>query len=208
MPTVEAASTFFTRSAEYWRGRFVQRGPLYLTLNPNECRLQLLKVESVLRTRFKPGDYYADGIDLGIGNGRFAPLLNSFVGHLWGFDVIDEPMATVPKLDQLVSTHKLDYPVKLPFSDKSMDFFISFFTLQHITHDELLEEILAEVQRVLKPGARVITLDNAIDHHAYLKPRNPNRLAELLGLRKGFHFQRVTINNKPNDHWLIDGIKE
>lgn len=207
MPTVEPAAAFFTRSAEYWRGRFIQRGPLYLTLNPNECRLQLIKVESLLRTRFKPGEYYADGIDLGCGNGRFAPLLSSFVGHIWGLDFIAEPLEAMRKTDVTVSARKLDYPVKLPHLDKSIDIFTAIFTLQHITNDLLLEETLAEVARVLKPGARVITLDNASDHHAYLKPRNPNKLAEMLGLRKGFHFQRVTINNKPNDHWLIDGIK-
>lgn len=204
---VETPEASFKKTQSYWDERFVKRGVDYVTLNPNELRIQLVRVESLLRQRFKANDYYTDGIDFGCGAGRFAPLLSSFIGHLWGFDIIDGPLEAARKADKTVSAAKLSYPMKFPLQSESMDFFVAIFALQHITNEQLLTETLAEVKRVLKPGARVMIIDNAVDYHAYLRNRNPIKLGELFDLRKGFHFQRVTLNNKPNDHWLIDGIR-
>lgn len=204
---VELPEVNFKRTQLYWADRFAKRNTAYVTLNPNELRLQAVRVESMIRQRFKANDYYKDGIDFGCGAGRFAPLLCSFVGHLWGFDTINGPLELMRAVDKTVSAALLTYPIKLPLASESIDFFTAIFTLQHITNEQLLTETAAEVRRVLRPGARVLILDNAVDFHAHLRNRNPNKLAELFELRKGFHFQRVTLNNKPNDHWLIDGFR-
>ena len=72
---------------------------------------------------------------------------------------------------------------RLPFADGSFDVIVSNSTLDHMDSMELVEQGLAELQRVLRPGGRLLlTLDNLWHPVVALRGALPERLLQCLGL--------------------------
>lgn len=72
---------------------------------------------------------------------------------------------------------------RLPFADGSFDVIVSNSTLDHMDSMELVEQGLAELQRVLRPGGQLLlTLDNFWHPIVMLRSALPEQLLRRLGL--------------------------
>jgi len=195
---------YFNRSVSFWRDRATRQGSRFSGQQATDAAAQTLRIESLINKRIGTNDWFEDTLDFGCGQGRFIPLLSKVSGHVWAVDILPELNSTVRACSINVSSITLEWPLRLP---RAVDFMLAVFVFQHITDDGYMRIVADEIKRVLKPGARVLVLDNAQDKAAHVRPRTPPGFAALLGLRPGYSAELVTVNKRPNDHWLIDGIK-
>src|SRR3989344_7036865 len=99
-------------------------------------------------------------LDLAAGDGRYVPELLSKVDKLVAADIDKDSLL---KLLDNVSKEKrskieikvFDIAKKLPFADKSFDGVFCTGTL-HLFHKRVLDSIISEVDRILKPKGNVI----------------------------------------------------
>ena len=166
------------------------------------------RIENLVRDRLGPQEYFQDMLDFGCGTGRFMPFWQFYAGHIWAVDLLDNVLREVTTQGSNVTPILGAYPPCFHKLMPPVDLFWGCLVFQHMVNDALFNETAAELSKVIKPGARVIILDNAVDVAAHVKPRGPEELSKALGLREGFKAVKVTINKKPDDHWLIDGHKK
>ncbi len=196
------AAISFNSMKTFWGTRARQRGAGYVGRVGQDHTLQQRKIESLLLRALKPTDQFEHGLDYGCGCGRMLPVLSDFCAHIWAADILESSLEQAKAAAPNVTPIQLGYPVKLFIPP--IDFLWCGLVLQHITDDELFEQVLDEIARVLRPGARVLLLDNAVDKASHVKPRGPDSIVSRLKLTN-YSASLVTIDNRPNDHWLIDG---
>ena len=189
---------------EFWDNR-ARKGSEYVGRLGEPVNNQTLKIESLLRAKLSPIEYYVEGMDFGCGPGRFLPLLSNHCGHLWAVDLVPFALQQAKQRALNVSTIEAAFPLKFSWDKPRISFLWVCLVFQHIVDDDIFARTTAELTRVLVPGARVLILDNATDKASHVKPRGPEVLAKVLKLRSGWTHTRITINSRPNDHWLIDG---
>jgi SAM-dependent methyltransferase len=197
----------FMRMLNFWMNKVSERGDGYVGRVGEGHDLQRQKIEDILRTKFDKDTFYYDAMDFGCGWGRFEPFLSDFCGHIWAVDLLEDMVQRASSVAPLVTPFRMSYPVSFPLSKPKFDLLWACLVFQHITDESLFEDTLNEIRRVLKPGARILILDNAKDRAPHVRPRDPQRFAQLLGMQPGWQHSLVTINNRPQDHWMIDGVK-
>lgn len=195
----------FAAHRDFWAKTVARRGDGYVGRQGESHKLQQKRIEDLLRTRLNPNVVYQDMIDFGCGWGRFVPFWSQFVGHIWAVDLLNDLLVRAKQAAPIVSTVSAQWPFRIPMNQPRIDLLWACLVFQHITDESLLTNTLAELARVMKPGARVLIIDNAVDKAPHVKPRGPEFLAEKLKLLPGWSADKVTINNRPNDHWLLDG---
>jgi SAM-dependent methyltransferase len=205
MPAVTSRELAFNQMTEFWRGKAGSRGDGYVGRLGEKHDIQTQRIEDILRMRLDPTTFFDEAIDFGCGWGRFIPFLSNYCGHIWAVDLLEDQALRAASSSAAVSSFTFRYPGQLPVSGPDIDFLWVCLVFQHIIDDEMLASICQELRRVLKGGARVMILDNAVDRASHVKPREPSIFADLLGLRKGWRADLVTINKRANDHRLIDG---
>src|SRR5262245_6900724 len=108
-------------------------------------------------------------LDMGCGSGIFLPSLSALCGELVAIDVspafVAESQATVEKFELTNTTVMQGAAEALPFADGAFDAAVVSDTIHHLYH---LEESIAELQRVLKPGARILIFEPNILNPALL----------------------------------------
>jgi ubiquinone/menaquinone biosynthesis C-methylase UbiE len=144
---------------------------------------------------------FGQGLDFGCGSGRFSQLLAGHCDRLLGVDLIDAPRTSAP---QHVTFERVQYPTKISLPDNSVDFLLASLVFQHLTDDAWLEEVTDELARVLKPGAKVIVVDDAISSAKHVRPRVPEALAFMLGLDNP-RCRLINLDRRES-HNLIVGI--
>lgn len=95
-------------------------------------------------------------VEIGCGSGRMTGALANLFGHVHSFDISPEMLARARRRHQHRSnvTFHLTPGDQLPGLDPtSVDFAFSFIVFQHIPSREVIDSYVAEVARVLKPGA-------------------------------------------------------
>jgi SAM-dependent methyltransferase len=205
---VEQAETTTAVKHAKWRAFWDSRakaGSEYVGRLGEPVNAQTLKIESLLKAKLSPVEYYAEGMDFGCGPGRFLPFLSNHCGHLWAVDLVPFALQQAKQRALNVSTIEAGCPLKFPWDNPRISFLWACLVFQHVVDDDIFSRTVSEIGRVLVPGARVLILDNAIDKANHVKPRGPELLANVFRLRPGWTSTRVTINSRPNDHWLIDG---
>ena len=190
----------FGSLVDFWRGRALKYGERYIGHINEDHRLQRARIEALLRQRLNPTVVYEDVLDLGCGWGRFETFWSEFAGHIWAVDLLPEMLERARLQVPNVTTLKVSWPFRLPLADMSLNLLWACFTFQDIRDAGLFARIAAELVRVLAPQARVLILDNG-------KVREPKVFADALGLRTGWQSGRVNVNSKPQDTWLIDGVR-
>lgn len=118
-------------------------------------------------------------LDVGTGAGAFAIALASLVREVVGVDIVPEVLAEArkraPKNLELIEADA----TKLPFALGSFDLVCTARTLHHVARPEL---VLAELNRVLKPGGTMLVVDQlapvdplaAIDLNRFEHARDPS----------------------------------
>jgi ubiquinone/menaquinone biosynthesis C-methylase UbiE len=103
-------------------------------------------------------------LDIGCGTGSMTQLIRQRVGatgKIYGIDPGPKQIARAQaKANQsrLSITYQVGVIERLPYPDQSFDAVLSTFVM-HVLPDELKQQGLAEIVRVLKPGGRVIIVD-------------------------------------------------
>lgn len=188
----------FEQAKTFWSARLAA---------PQDLTAQKLRVESILRQRLKDNVYYEHGMDFGCGNGRFVPLLSQHCGHVWAVDILPQAIDAAEKRSEFTTGVLSRWPFKLSWRKPRLDLLWVSFVFQHITGETILDSVCAELSRIMRPGCRVLVIDNAVDKAWHVKARSAQQLARLLNLTSGFKAERITVNDRPSDHWLIDGVR-
>lgn len=207
MAEVATGEVRFAEHRAFWEKTVAQRGDGYVGRNGESHKLQQKRIEDLLRSRLNPNMLYQDMIDFGCGWGRFIPFWAQFAGHVWAVDMLPDLLRRAKQQAPTVSTVCSQWPFQIPMKKPRIDLLWACLVFQHIVDDEIFVGTLTELSRVLQPGARVLIIDNAVDQAPHVKPRGPAVIAKGLGLRGGWSADKVTINNRPQDHWLLDGTK-
>jgi SAM-dependent methyltransferase len=200
----EAVTVKHAKWRDFWEKRAMSSVD-YVGRLGEPTNAQTLKIESLLKAKIPPAEYYPEGIDFGCGPGRFIPFLSNHCGHVWAVDLVSFALKQAKQRAMNVSVIEASCPLKLPWKDRRIGFLWAGLVFQHIVDEDLFMFTVTELSRVLSPGARVLILDNGVDIAKHVKPRGPDVLAGVFKLRGGWTATKVTINNRPNDHWLIDG---
>lgn len=190
-PALETAAIEASRS--FWLARAQSRAD-----DPRQTAC----ISSLLRASILPTDFYESALDLGCGRGRFIPILSAFCGHVWAVDVVPDLLCNIEFRAPSATAFCIEDEFKLPTGPH--DLLWSSFFFQHVTKPEHMRAICTEVRRVLRPGARVFLLENGKDHAAHIRPWAPRDYAVELGLGD-YSAKMVSINNRPSDHWWIEG---
>jgi len=198
---MDQAAVTFSRWVTFWRQRWDAKGE-----NFSGTEAQTRAIGDILLGCFNGKDYYADALDFGCGHGRFEKLMGRYCGHIWAVDILDGPLEACASRMPTITPLRLDWPAKLPLRPEKVDLAWAFFVFQHIVDPTIFQQVTQELRRVLKTGSRMLIIDNAVDTANHVRSRGPEALITALGLRPGARTQRITVG-KPQDHWLIDGVK-
>jgi ubiquinone/menaquinone biosynthesis C-methylase UbiE len=124
-------------------------------------RLPTLRKETLEVAALQPGESV---LDVGCGTGSLTLMAAEQVGpdaRVAGIDASPEMIEQARK-KALKKKRDVDFRVapieQLPFADADFDVVLSSLMLHHLP-DDLKDQGLAEVRRVLKPGGRLIVLD-------------------------------------------------
>jgi SAM-dependent methyltransferase len=197
----------FRQQVLFWENKFRSQGESYVGRKGEDFELQTKRIESLLRTRLQVSDFYKNALDFGCGCGRMLPFLSQFCGHLWAADIMPSVLMNASKVVPNVTAFQIGFPLKFPWREPRIDFLWVGLVFQHLTDEPIFRDACEELKRVLRPGARVLILDNGVDRAPHVMPRGPERLGAALNLALGWHAEKATINNAPGDHWLLDGKK-
>jgi len=200
-----ATAKAFQDTEVYWRNRLAKMGDAYVGRVKENHLEQRNRINELLKSRLS--GYYERGLDFGCGWGRFLPLLVQHCGHIWAVDILEKMLPRAGCAAFNVTPVRYVWPNKLPLGDKSIDLLLVVSVFHYWKDDELFNDCTAELKRVLKPKARVLVLDNAVDNDYHVTARLAEELAAALGLAEGWKADRVTINQRANDHWFIDGLR-
>jgi SAM-dependent methyltransferase len=197
----------FSAWQSYWIKRATAHGDAYVGRLGQDPALQTTKISSILASLFPPRIQYSDVLDFGCGYGRFIPFLADHAEHVWAVDIVPAALAKARQMAKNVSALELRWPVRFPWRGAYIDCLWACSVLQYIVDASVYRSTVNELARILKPGARVLLLDNAVDRAKHVCSRDPKVLAADLKLRTGWTAKRVTVDARPMDHWLLDGVR-
>lgn len=190
----------------FWDARYAQRGEGVVGHAHENHHEQTQKIIVELDQVIPKGSFYPLALDFGSGWGRMLPYLSEIAGHVYAVDLVASALTTAAEKIPNVTTYTIDTSYDLPVKNDTFDLLFSSLVLQHIVDEHLFQAATRELKRVLKPGATVILLDNAIDQAYHVKSRSAEALSSALDLQPGWTAKKVTINKRPEDHWLIKGV--
>lgn len=167
---------------------------------------QQKNIEKLLAAKLH-NQYYKDVMDYGCGWGRLIPFISKYSGHIWAIDIIDSMLQRAGEQSQNVTALAATRSAAIEMPSEMVDLVVVVSVFHYLTDDIIFGFCTDELKRILKPGGRVLIIDNAVDKDYHVKPRTDVELAARLNLKPGWTSEKVTINRKPLDHWLIDGVK-
>jgi len=207
MEAIGVLENKWLKTRQFWEAKMARQGPSYVGRRGEDHNRQGQRIEQLYWDRVGMGAYFPDALDFGCGYGRFLSILSASCGHVWAVDMLESMLEHVRGAFPNVTAITAAWPPKLLNHDNSMDLLWGCLVFQHITDDALFEATTKELSRLLKPGARIIIIDNAVDQAPHVKPRGPEAIMKALNAKVD-HAEKVTINKRPEDHWLIDGRAE
>jgi ubiquinone/menaquinone biosynthesis C-methylase UbiE len=118
-------------------------------------------------------------LDIGCGYGGLLIYLNRRVGFTQVMEGLDCSALMVQRARAEMRSRGLDSRIrisqglatKLPYPDKTFDVVLSTYVIKHLS-DQLSQEMLGEVMRVLKPGGRLCLWEAAPSRNFYLQVLN------------------------------------
>lgn len=140
---------------EFWEARVTERGTTGSTfLDQDPARTaEFTRIHEGILREVLPGK---DVCEVGAGWGRLSygisRLAKSYVGTDFVQRLVDKAKESLPHLDFRCADAR-----HLPFLDESFDVVVALTCVS--SFDEVFQEVLAEMKRVLRPGGRVLFLE-------------------------------------------------
>lgn len=104
--------------------------------------------------KIKP--YEKDILNIGVGNGLLELLLIENEKNVFALDPSSTAIENLRKnLSLSKNSAQVGYSQQMPFADSSFDVVVMSEVIEHLTPD-ILSQTLKEVQRVLRPGGRLL----------------------------------------------------
>lgn len=116
-------------------------------------------------------------LDLGCGKGRFASRLAAEGARVIGLDLSQAMLTAATGLSRVRGTAS-----RLPFTDQAFDSVIAIEVIEHLPS---VEQALAEVRRVLRPGGIVAIVDKNAGSWNHHRPWLPNLAVKWIDERRG-----------------------
>ena len=117
-------------------------------------------------------------LDIASGEGYGSALISNNATKVIGIDIDEESISHAK--EKYKSRHNLEYKVgstsNIPITDNSVDFVVSFETLEH--HDEH-NQMMSEIKRVLKPGGMLLISSPEKSIYKKRDSNNPYHIKEL-----------------------------
>jgi SAM-dependent methyltransferase len=183
----------------YWTKRVKQQGRTYVARSQRGLEKQTRIISDKLRSLIN-GGHFDHGLDYGCGWGRFSGVLAEHCDKVTAVDIVDTFRDDAPKN---VEFQKVGFPTKIDLPDGSVDLFVSALVFQHIVDDPWLENVTAEIRRVLADSAMVIVVDDNGKPAAHVKQRPYTEFERLLGL--GWVEDKLLDMDGPKSHHIVVG---
>jgi SAM-dependent methyltransferase len=101
-------------------------------------------------------------LDFGCGSGRFAARLATLGVRYFGIDFSREMLRTACRTNLALGMKFVQFDgQKLPFASAAFDVCLTTGVLQYLINGPDISKILAELRRVLRPGGRLILIEQA-----------------------------------------------
>ena len=162
----------------YWRDRAIRQGAGYVSRGGKNSDHQVEVIKPAL-AKILTDLRFNSGLDYGCGWGRFSVFMARYCRHVVGVDIVNRFRKVKP---DNVSFFQLDYPVKIPVADGSIDLFFAIMVLQHITGDKWFADVTKEIRRTLAPNAFVVIIDDITATAAHVRPRPEKVLVDAFEL--------------------------
>lgn len=197
----------FLKSLRFWHERAIRFGDGYVGRVNESWQQQQKNIEKHLKAKLG-NEHYMDVLDFGCGWGRLIPFLCNYSGHIWAADIVETAIQRAGEMAPNVTAVAIPKTGNIELPTSSIDLVVVVSVFHFFKEDCLFNVFTKELSRVVKPGGRVIVIDNAVDKDYHVKPRSDKEIAASLCLREGWSSDKVTINRRQLDHWLIDGQRD
>ncbi len=115
-----------------------------------------------------------DILDVGCGEGSWLRMLlewGALAERLHGLDLLQDRIATARERSHPEMDFRCDSAWPLSYEDNSMDLVAASTVFSSILDPESRQTLAVEIERVTKPGGRIMVYDFAVSH-----PRNPDTI--------------------------------
>jgi ubiquinone/menaquinone biosynthesis C-methylase UbiE len=169
-------------------------------------------------------------LDVGCGNGRHLSIRDGDC-DMYGCDISANMIEKAKSKNKHVEIRKINTAASLPYPDNYFDGLICIAVIHHIVDKYERERAILEMQRVVKPGGKILitvwsteaikpTWKRLSDSSDYLVPWNGNKSAEkndniylrfyhmfnkyeIMAIKNRFHFDIVSFEAK---NWQLVSI--
>lgn len=169
----------------YWEQRPQREGPAYVGHRDHSTTSHNRQTElfgDAIALAFLGREPFESLLDFGCGSGRFTTLLASMAGEYKGVDISISGLqlgADVSPLPDNAERIWLGMD-RLPFAPSRFDAAAAITVLQHIPERDWDQHWAPEIRRVLRPGAKLLVIDDPAGTAEHMFPRLPSDVAEAL----------------------------
>lgn len=201
--TMKSGAAAATRMAGYWSGRRKAQGRDYVSRLGKNSDHQVDKLVPVLHDLLSEKEF-KHGIDFGCGWGRFSEAIFQHCEKLRCVDLISDFRDDLPPA---VSFQQLAFPTQIDAPNDSINLLVAITSLQHIVDEHWFSDVMAELRRVLAPGATVLIVDDNGRNGEHVKIRSAKLFAEHLDLDLSIT-KKFDMDFKQSHHLLVGVCRE
>lgn len=182
----------------YWADRFALQGPTYVAPTRTSSDEQAAAFAAVLQP-------YVTGrvLDYGCGVGRLAPFLAP-LGDYVGADINSPALVHARETNPDLTFLDVGADGRIPLEPGTVDMVVSVTVLQHVP-TAIIVQTCGELRRVLRPGGRVLLIEDANPEGArparHMAFRSAERYADLL--RAELLWREVVSAERPRSHYAV-----
>lgn len=136
-------------------------------------------------------------LDLGCGKGRFARALSGQGASVVGLDLSAAMLNEATGIERVRASAR-----RLPFRPASFDGVVAVEVFEHLARQSL-DEVCAEIRRVLRPGGKLIVVDKNVWSWNARRPWLPAAAVKWIDERRGLWM--YSHHDKVREHWFGAG---
>ena len=186
-----------------WIARHAEQGKAYVghrQLNNTDSQISIVKAATEIFLLQEA----ENTLDFGCGWGRFSPYLHEHSKIVTGIDWVPSALEDMKSENPKIKVIPYE-ELPLPAMDEEFDRVWTCMVLQHIVDHDRFLLTCKELNRVAKPGAQFVMVENHRDQAPHVALRSPSVYINALGINL-IHSELVSID-KEQSHWVMIGQK-